>query len=118
MHKLEEAQDNNFVTCQKPKEDRLDLLHMNLHSGEFIPLHSVAFGLFWIVSYYHLSIFVVNLAPTCSFFSVKVGKVKIGPRSYVGMYFQPLSLQLQILGMHLRIHRKKSLIFFHRNKIG
>ena len=111
MHKLEEAQDNNFVTCQKPKEDRLDLLHMNLHSGEFLPLHSVAFGLFRYFSI-TVSIFVVNLAPTCSFFSVKVGKVKIGPRSYVGMYFQFLSLQLQILGMHLRIHRKKKSDFF------
>ena len=64
------------------------------------------------------SVFIENLAPTCSFFSVKVGKVKIGPRSYVGMYFQPLSLQLQILGMHLQIHRKKKSDFFHRNKIG
>ena len=61
-----------------------------------------------ILSYSRLKYFCCKFGSLLAlFFSVKVGKVKIGPRSYVGMYFQPLSLQLQILGMHLRIHRKK-----------
>ena len=90
MHKLEEAQDNNFVTCQKPKEDRLDLLHMNLHSGEFLPLHSETFGLFRYVPI-TVSIFVVNLAPYLIFFLCESWQSKNRP-SILCRYVLPTSV--------------------------
>ena len=117
MHKLE-AQDNNFVTCQKPKEDRLDLLHINLHCGG---ISTVAQCSIWpiLILFYYRKYFCCKFGSYLLFFHCESWQSKNRP-SILCRYVLPTSIAAIANSWHALSNssqKKKSDFFFKEIKL-